>query len=110
MDCSPPGSSVYVFQARLLEWVAIPFSRGSSLPRDRTGSPALKADSLLSELPGAGKKPRPQPAGSPNAKGCSGSSSPENPERSGQRAPKTSAQWAIGIRGDCHSLQGQKVW
>ena len=37
MDCSPPGSSVYgIFQARVLEWVAISFSRGSSRPRDRT--------------------------------------------------------------------------
>ena len=37
MDCSPPGSSVHgVLQARILEWVAIPFSRGSSQPRDRT--------------------------------------------------------------------------
>ena len=35
MDCSPPGSSVYgIFQARILEWVAISFSRGSSQPRD----------------------------------------------------------------------------
>ena len=34
---SPPGSSVHgIFQARILEWVAIPFSRGSSQPRDRT--------------------------------------------------------------------------
>ena len=31
MDCSPPGSSIHgIFQARVLEWVAIPFSRGSS--------------------------------------------------------------------------------
>ena len=37
MGCSPPGSSVHgIFQARILEWVAIPFSRGSSPPRDRT--------------------------------------------------------------------------
>ena len=37
MDCSPPGSSVHeIFQARILEWVAIYFSRGSSQPRDRT--------------------------------------------------------------------------
>ena len=37
MDCSPPGSSVHeIFQARILEWVAIPFSRGSSPPRDWT--------------------------------------------------------------------------
>ena len=36
-DCSPPGSSVRgMFQARVLEWVAFPFSRGSSQPRDRT--------------------------------------------------------------------------
>ena len=31
MDCNPPGSSAHgIFQARILEWVAIPFSRGSS--------------------------------------------------------------------------------
>ena len=37
VDCSLPGSSVHgVFQARVLEWVAISFSRGSSWPRDRT--------------------------------------------------------------------------
>ena len=36
--CSPTGSSVHgIFQARVLEWVAISFSRGSSQPRDRTG-------------------------------------------------------------------------
>ena len=35
MDCSPPGSSVHgIFQARVLEWVAISFSRGSSQPKD----------------------------------------------------------------------------
>ena len=34
-DCSPPGFSVHgILQARILEWVAIPFSRGSSQPRD----------------------------------------------------------------------------
>ena len=37
MNCSPPGSSVSgILQARILEWVAIPFSRGSSQPRDWT--------------------------------------------------------------------------
>ena len=37
MDCSPPGSSVHgILQARILEWVAISFSRGSSQARDRT--------------------------------------------------------------------------
>ena len=37
MDCSPPGSSIHgILQARILEWVAISFSRGSSQPRDQT--------------------------------------------------------------------------
>ena len=37
MDCSPPGSSIHrIFQARILEWVAISFSRGSSWARDWT--------------------------------------------------------------------------
>ena len=35
MDCCPSGSWVHgILQARTLEWVAIPFTRGSSLPRD----------------------------------------------------------------------------
>ena len=37
MDCSPPGSSVHgILQARILKWVAMPSSRGSSQPRDQT--------------------------------------------------------------------------
>ena len=37
MDCSLSASSVHgIFQARILEWIAIPFSRGSSQPRNRT--------------------------------------------------------------------------
>ena len=45
-DCSPPGSSVLgILQARILEWVAISFSSGSTQPRDQThislASPAL---------------------------------------------------------------------
>ena len=36
-DCSPSGSSAHgILQARTLEWVAMPFSKGSSRPRDRT--------------------------------------------------------------------------
>ena len=36
-DCSPSGSPIHgIFQARILEWVAISFSRASSWPRDRT--------------------------------------------------------------------------
>ena len=42
MDCSPPGSSVHgIIPVRILEWTAMPSSRGSSQPRDRTQSPAL---------------------------------------------------------------------
>ena len=53
MDCSLPGSSVHrVFQAGILEWVAISFSRRSFWSRDQTQSPALQANSLPSELPG----------------------------------------------------------
>ena len=53
IDCSLPGSSVHgILQARILEWVAILFSRGSFWPRDWTlalipVAPALQADSLL---------------------------------------------------------------
>ena len=37
VDCSPPGSSVHgILQERILEWVAIFFSKGSSWPRDWT--------------------------------------------------------------------------
>ena len=37
VDCSPPGSSVHgIFQVRILEWVAVLSSRGSSRPRDQT--------------------------------------------------------------------------
>ena len=52
-DCSPPGSSVQgVLQARILEWVAMPSSRGSSWPRDRTWVSCIAGDSLPSEPPG----------------------------------------------------------
>ena len=53
IDCSLPGSSVRgIFQARVLEWVAISFSRGSSSPRDWTQASTLQADALPSESPG----------------------------------------------------------
>ena len=52
MDCSPPGSPVHVIsQARILAWVSISFSQGSSRPRNWTRSVALQADSLPSEPP-----------------------------------------------------------
>ena len=55
MDCSPPGSSVHgILQARILGWVAIPFSRGSSPPRSSHISYDffIEADSLPTESVG----------------------------------------------------------
>ena len=45
MACTVHG----ILQARILEWVAFPFSRGSSQPRDLTQSPTLQVDSLPAE-------------------------------------------------------------
>ena len=54
MDCSLPDSSVHeISQARILEWVVIPFSRDLSDAGIEPGSPALQADSLPPEPPGA---------------------------------------------------------
>ena len=59
MDYSPPGSYVHqILQARILDWVAMSSSRGSSRPRDWTVSSvtlALQADFFTAETPG---KPR----------------------------------------------------
>ena len=53
MDYSPPGSSVHgVLQARTLEWVAISFSRGSSLPRDQAWVSCIAGRFLTTEPPG----------------------------------------------------------
>ena len=53
MGCRLPDSSVHgIFQARILEWVAISFSRGLSQHRDQTRSPALRANPLPSEPAG----------------------------------------------------------
>ena len=55
MDCNLPRSSVQgILQARILEWVAIPFSRGSSCSGTESRSPAWQADSLPTEPPGKG--------------------------------------------------------
>ena len=44
MDCSPPGFSVHgILQARILEWVALPSSGGSSKPRDPTHVSSVSA-------------------------------------------------------------------
>ena len=53
VDYRPTGSSVHgILQARILEWVAISFSRGSSDPGIEPRSPTIQADALTSELPG----------------------------------------------------------
>jgi len=53
MDCRPPSSSVHgILQARILKGVAILFSRDLPDPGIELRSPALQADSLLSEPPG----------------------------------------------------------
>ena len=44
-----------ILQARILKWVAFPFSRGSSQPRDQPRSPTLQVDSLLAEPQGKPK-------------------------------------------------------
>ena len=50
MDSSLPGSSVHgILQARILNWVAIPLSKGSPDPEIEPRSPLLQADSLSSE-------------------------------------------------------------
>ena len=52
MDCSPPGSSVHgILQARILEWVAISSSRGSSWPRDWTYVSCIESRFLTTEPP-----------------------------------------------------------
>ena len=53
MDCSLPGSSVHgIFQARVLEWVAISFCRGSSQTKIKPISPALTGRFFTTESPG----------------------------------------------------------
>ena len=54
MDCSPSTPLYMQFsrQEYWLEWITIPFSRGSSLPRIKPRSPALQADSFPPEPPG----------------------------------------------------------
>ena len=59
MDRSIPGFSVLgILQARILKWVAVPFSRGSSQPRYQTQVSCIEGDSLPSEPPGKPKNTR----------------------------------------------------
>ena len=51
MDCSLPDSSVYgISQARILEWVAMPSSRGSSRPKDGTQSLSAMRETCVPSL------------------------------------------------------------
>ena len=53
MDCSLQGSFIYgILQARILEWVAIPSSRGSSWPRDQTWVPRIVGRVFITEPTG----------------------------------------------------------
>ena len=57
MDCSLPGFSVHgILQAILLEWVAVPFFRGSSQPRNPTQVSFIAGDSLPTEAQGVPKE------------------------------------------------------
>ena len=104
MDCSLPGSSVPgILQARILEWVAISFSRGSSRPRDRTQvsrdggrcfnlwatreakSTCNSGD--LSSIPGSGRSPG-EGNGNPLQYSCM-----ENPMDGGARWATKSWTW-----------------
>ena len=54
--CDPTNYTVLgILQARILEWVALPFSRGSSQPRDQTQVFSIAGDSLPAEPPGKSK-------------------------------------------------------
>ena len=53
MDCCPPGSSVHgILQARILEWFVMPFSTGSSPPRDGTHLSCISCGFFTTEPPG----------------------------------------------------------
>ena len=52
MGCCPPGSLVHVIlQARILEWLAISFSRGSSWPRDQTWVSSSWCNNIINKVP-----------------------------------------------------------
>ena len=62
VDYNPPGSSVSGnLQARILEWVAIPFSSGSPWPRDQTQVSCVAGRFFTTELPGNLTAPKVQP-------------------------------------------------
>ena len=94
MDCSLPGSSVHrILQARILEWVAILFSRGSSQPRDQT---------QVSHI--AGRFFTTEPLGKPKATILQYKFKKKLKNRSGEGSQPRS--WEEGIK---EAKQGEKV-
>ena len=100
-DCSLPGSSVHgILQARILEWVAVPFSREPSQHRDRTQVSHTAVDSLPSEPPG---KP------SREVKTISGDIDLKKQKLRNQKSnnPQLRTEWR-GLKADCCMLS--HVW
>ena len=57
VDCNPPGSSIHgILQGRTLEWVAIPFSRGSSQPTQGSNPGLLHCEQILYHLSHQGSR------------------------------------------------------
>ena len=85
MDCSPPGSFIHgISQARILEWAAISFSRGSSQPRDRT--PISCIDKQILYHWATGKAPLHRMRGKENAQ--------VSPQRAdAQASPRPAPPW-----------------
>ena len=98
VDWSLLGSSVHgILQAKVLEWAAIPSSKGSSQPRDRTRisgiepkSPSLQSDSLLSEPKG-----KPKNTGVVAYPFSRGSSQPSNQTGASCIAARFFTSWAM---------------
>ena len=91
MDCSLPGSSVRgILQVKILEWVAIPFSKGSSQPRDQTQLSHI-AGGFLYQLSHQGSPRILEWVAYPFS---SGSSQPRNWTRVSSTAGRFSTSWA----------------
>ena len=86
MDCSPPASSVLgILQARILEWVAISFSRGSSQPGIEPVSLASAGGFLTTKPPGS---PRPRILGSDAVFPAPSQGRDSTPGKAGRRKPR----------------------
>ena len=113
MDWSSPGSSVYgILQARILDWVAMPCSRGSSWPRDQTRVSCLlcwQCKTQNSGLRSKEEKPRDpinQPSRCNTQEGLLSFAQAGDSDLLGGRAPRT-ANWASFICSMLHT--GYKV-